>query len=209
MARYTGPVCKLCRRAGEKLLLKGERCMTPKCAIERRSYGPGSHGQRRSRKPSEYSLQLREKQKARWTYGLMERQFRKHFAEAESRPGVTGENLLQILESRLDNTIYRLGYGESRPESRQLVRHGHFTVNGRKTNIPSYATKPGDVIGVREESKGSEYFKTLPEALEKRAVPDWLSLDAKTLTGTVVRLPRREEIEISLNDALIVEFYSR
>lgn len=209
MARYTGPVCKLCRRAGEKLMLKGERCMTPKCAVERRSFGPGAHGQRRGRKPSDYAMQLREKQKVRWTYGIMEKQFRKHFEEAESRPGVTGENLLQILESRMDNIVYRLGFADSRSEARQLVRHGHFTVNGRNTNIPSFNVRPGDVVSVREQSKDTEYFKTVAEILEKRAVPEWLSLDPKSMTGRMVRLPSRDEVGQGLNEALIVEFYSR
>src|SRR5213595_1487900 len=176
MARYTDAVCKLCRREGVKLFLKGDRCFTPKCAVERRPYPPGPQATRR-RKVSEYSLQLREKQKARHVYGVLERQFRRHFAEAERRQGQTGENLLRILETRLDNVVYRLGFADSRAQARQLVTHGHFAVNGRKTDIPSFIAKPNDVITVRERSKGLEYFKTAELKLAQKGVPAWLKLD--------------------------------
>lgn len=209
MARYTGPVCRLCRREGQKLFLKGERCLGPKCAIERRRYAPGQHGQARGRKPSEYGLQLREKQKARRTYGVLERQFRKHFGEASRLPGMTGENLLRILELRLDNLVYRLGLGDSRAQARQIVRHGHIMVNGRKTNIPSYIAKVGDVISVRPESKSREYFQARAQILGSRQVLDWLSLDVPTMTGRVISVPRRDQIDTRLSEQLIVEFYSR
>src|SRR5579884_3916130 len=209
MARYTGPVCRICRRAGMKLFLKGERCFGPKCAIERRNAPPGDHGQRR-RKQSEYGLQLREKQKARAIYGVLEAQFRKHFEEAERRPGVTGENLLRLLETRLDNVVYRLGFADSRKQARQLVRHGHFFLNGRKTNIPSFLVKPGDEIAVRPESRGREYFNAYNEVLETKAVPDWLRLDTANYSGKVLNLPTRDQIQVPLfNEALIVEHYSR
>ncbi len=211
MARYTGPVCKLCRREGEKLFLKGERCLTPKCAIERRSYVPGMHGRQRQyrRRPSEYGLQLREKQKARRIYGVLERQFRRYFREAEKRKGVTGAALLQILESRLDNVLYRLGFADSRSQARQLVRHGHFEVNGRRTNIPSYVLKAGDVIAVRERSKDKAYFKGLREILAERVIPSWLKQDIEGLSGELLAIPAREEIEVPLSEKLIVEYYSR
>ncbi len=212
MARYTGPVCKLCRREGEKLFLKGERCLTAKCALDRRSYAPGMHGresQFRRRRPSEYALQLREKQKARRIYGVMERQFRRYFKEAEKRKGLTGENLLAILESRLDNVVYRLGFADSRAQARQLVRHGHFDLNGRRANIPSMLVKPGDVISVREKSKKLTYFKERAKELERKAVPEWMSLDPVSMSGRILNLPRREDIDLSLNEQLIVEYYSR
>lgn len=209
MARYTGPVCKLCRREGMKLFLKGERCLTPKCAIERRNSIPGMHGQKRSRKASEYGLQLREKQKLRRIYGILERQFRKHYGEAERRDGATGDNLIQLLERRLDNTVYRLGFGESRSQARQLVRHGHFTVNGRRTDIPSFITRPGDVIAVREGSRQRTYFQTLGEQLTRRNIPDWLSLDARNFSARVVSLPDASQADAKVNAQLIVEFYSR
>lgn len=208
MARYTGPVCRICRWQGIKLFLKGERCFGTKCAVERRTYPPGEHGQRR-RKTSEYGAQLREKQKARAIYGVLERQFRKHFEEAERRPGITGENLLQLLESRLDNVVYRLGFADSRNQSRQLVRHGHFALNGRKTNIPSALVRPGDLVAVRPASRDGEYFSIAREALTKKSVPTWLELDSAQLTGRVASLPARQEIETNINEALIVEFYSR
>lgn len=210
MARYTGPVCKLCRREGLKLFLKGERCFTPKCAVEanRRPYPPGQHTQRR-RKVSEYGVQLREKQKARFIYGVLERQFRRHFGEAERRAGSTGENLLRILEMRLDNLVFRLGFAESRAQARQLVTHGHITVNGQKVDIPSYETKVGSVIGVRPKSRQSEYFKALPETLRRREIPDWLSLDLANLSGRILRAPSRPEIDANLQEQLIVEYYSR
>jgi small subunit ribosomal protein S4 len=211
MARYTGPVCKLCRREGEKLLLKGERCFTPKCALERRAYAPGMHGRQAQfrRKVSDYGLQLREKQKARRIYGVLERQFRRYFREAERRIGLTGVNLLVILESRLDNVAYRLGFADSRAQARQLVRHGHFDVNGRKTDIPSFLVKVGDLIAVRERSKRLAYFGDLSAVMEHRVVPEWLSLDIPKMEGRVLALPTREDIDASLNEHLIVEYYSR
>ena len=211
MARYTGPVCKLCRREGEKLLLKGERCFTPKCALERRAYAPGVHGRQAQfrRKKSDYGLQLREKQKARRIYGVLERQFRRYFKEAERRKGLTGVNLLIILESRLDNVVYRLGFADSRAQARQLVRHGHFDVNGRKTNTPSFLVKAGDVITVRERSKKITYFRDLSTVMEHKVVPEWLSLDIPKMEGRVLTLPTREDIDASLNEHLIVEYYSR
>jgi len=208
LARYTGPVCRQCRREGVKLYLKGERCYTEKCAIDRRSYAPGQHGQRR-RKLSEYGLQLREKQKARRIYGVLEGQFRKYFREATRRKGIAGENLLQILESRLDNIIYRLGFALSRPEARQLVKHGHFAVNGRKVNIPSYQVRPGDVISVRESSKNKGRFKELAELTRNQGTMEWLEVDSENLTGKVIRLPSREEIDSPIAEHLIVELYSR
>ncbi|NLN07007.1 MAG: 30S ribosomal protein S4 [Firmicutes bacterium] len=209
MARYTGPVCRQCRREGMKLYLKGERCYTEKCAIDRRSYAPGQHGQRRRGKVSEYGLQLREKQKARRIYGIMERQFRKYFREADRRKGITGENLLQILESRLDNIVYRMGFAFSRPEARQLIRHGHFTVNGRKVTIPSYLVRPGDVVAVRESSRGKGRFKELAELTRNQGTMEWLEVDGENLTGKVIRLPNRDEIDIPISEHLIVELYSR
>jgi small subunit ribosomal protein S4 len=208
MARYTGPVCRICRRQGEKLFLKGERCFTPKCAVERRGYAPGEHGQRR-RKLSEYGNQLREKQRARAIYGVLEQQFRRHYEEAERRPGMTGQNLLQILESRLDNVVYRLGFADSRKQARQLVRHGHILLDGRRTNIPSALVKPGSVIQVAPASREKEYFKIQAEVLAKKQVPNWLSLDVATLSGRVLSLPTRGEIDTKINESLIVEFYSR
>ena len=208
MARYTGPVCKLCRREGMKLFLKGEKCFT-NCTIEKRPQPPGVHGQRRSRKVSDYGLQLREKQKVRRMYGVLERQFRRHFEEADKRPGVTGENLLQVLEMRLDNTVYRLGLADSRAQARQLVRHGHLEVNGRKVNVPSFICKPGDEITVREHSRGDEYFQTLQPQLGRRQVAPWMELNAGTMSGRVMRIPSRDELDLNVNESLIVEFYSR
>lgn len=208
MARYTGAVCRQCRREGIKLYLKGERCYTEKCAIDRRNYAPGQHGQRR-RKLSEYGLQLREKQKARRIYGVLESQFRKYFQEASRRKGIAGENLLQILESRLDNIVYRMGFALSRPEARQLVRHGHFAVNGRKVNIPSYLVRPGDVISVRETSRDKGRFKELAELTRNQGTVEWLEVDRENLTGKVIRLPRRDEIDTPISEHLIVELYSR
>ena len=209
MARYTGPVCRLCRREGMKLFLKGERCYTGKCAIDRRAYAPGQHGQARAKKPTEYGLQLREKQKARRLYGVMEKQFRHYFDEAARRKGVTGENLLVLLERRLDNVVFHLGFASSRPEARQLVNHGHFTVNGKKVDIPSYSVRVGEVVAVREGSKSSTRVKQLLENLGSRTVPGWLSLDANTAAGTVVALPTREDIQLPIQEHLIVEKYSR
>src|ERR687893_203656 len=185
MARYTGPVCRLCRREGMKLYLKGARCDSPKCPIVKRqpakNFPPGQHGQRRTKRPSEFGLQLREKQKVRRFYGIMESQFHKHFVEAERRGGVTGDNLLQILESRLDNVVYRMGFADSRKQARQLVRHGHFIVNGRKTNIPSFLVRPADEISVRPESRKREYFKDYGEVLQTKRPPDWISLNVNEL----------------------------
>nr|HET6903651.1 30S ribosomal protein S4 [Ktedonobacteraceae bacterium] len=208
MARYTGPVCKLCRREGVKLFLKGDKCMT-KCTLERRNTRPGQHGSSRPRKPSGYALQLREKQKVRRTYGVLERQFHKHFEAAARRPGKTSENLLQVLEMRLDNLVYRLGFADSRAQARQLVCHGHFAVNGRKTDIPSFIAKPNDVISVRERSKGLEYFKTRALLLSQKGVSSWLSLDTNAMTGRVLSLPSRTELELPFEEQLVVELYQR
>jgi small subunit ribosomal protein S4 len=208
MARYTGPVCRICRRAGMKLFLKGERCFGPKCGVERRATPPGMAIQRR-RKVSEYGLQLREKQKARSIYGVLEAQFRKHFREAVRRPGMTGENLLRILETRLDNVVYRLGFGDSRAQARQLVRHGHFFLNGRRTDIPSALVKPNDIVEVAPGSRDNEYFKTVRERLAKKSVPRWLDLDLAGMRGRVLSAPGREDIDTSINEQLVVEFYSR
>ncbi|SHJ88760.1 SSU ribosomal protein S4P [Anaerobranca californiensis DSM 14826] len=208
MARYTGAVCRLCRREGTKLFLKGERCYTPKCAIERRNYAPGQHGQNR-KKLSEYGVQLREKQKLRRIYGVAEKQFRNYFKEANRRQGVTGETLLQILESRLDNVVFRLGFATSRTEARQLVTHGHFTVNGKKVDIPSYLTKPGDVIEVKEKSKESPKFKDLREFAATQNLVSWLERDAEALRGRVLAVPSRDEIDVPVAEHLIVELYSR
>lgn len=207
MARYTDASCRLCRREGEKLFLKGERCYTNKCAIARRAYAPGQHGQQK-KKLSEYGIQLREKQKARRYYGILEGQFRGYFEMASKAKGITGENLLQILETRLDNVIYRLGYGSSRPESRQLTRHAHFTVNGKKVNIPSYLIKVGDVIEVKETSRQQPRFKAAMEG-SGRLVPKWLEFNPETLTGKVIALPTREDIDLPLKEHLIVELYSK
>lgn len=209
MARYTGESCRVCRREGEKLFLKGSRCYTDKCALARRAYAPGQHGQKR-KKQSEYGMQLREKQKAKSFYGVLESQFRKYFEEASRRKGVTGTNLLQILESRLDNVVYRLGLATSRAQARQLVRHGHFTVNGVKVNIPSYLTKVGDEIKVKEASANSEIFKQIVEENEKgRPVPAWLESNLAGRTGKIVAFPAREEIDLPVQEHLIVELYSK
>jgi small subunit ribosomal protein S4 len=212
MAKYRGPVCKLCRREGEKLFLKGTRCYTPKCAIERRSYPPGMHGkgaQFRRKRESDFNRQMRAKQKARRMYGMLERQFHRYYEVSLRRRGLTGLNLLQILESRLDNVIFRLGYGSDRAEARLLVTHGHFSVNGRRTDVPSMLLQPGDIVTVRDGSRTRPYFKDLPAVAEERNVPAWLSRDLKTLSGTVIRLPERAEIDSNLQEQLIVEYYSR
>lgn len=206
MARYTGPSCKLCRREGTKLYLKGDRCFTDKCAIARRAYAPGQHGQSR-KKMSNYGLQLREKQKAKRIYGLLESQFRKTYDEADRLKGKTGENLLVLLERRIDNVTFRLGFAASRPEARQLVRHGHFTVNGEKVNIPSYVVKPGDVIAVKNKSTQSDKFKAIAEISTN--MPKWLTVDKDKMEGQVVALPQREDIDIPVNETLIVELYSK
>jgi len=208
VARYTGAVCRLCRREGQKLFLKGERCYTDKCGITRRAYAPGQHGQGR-KKLSEYGIQLREKQKARRYYGVLEGQFEKYFEMANKKLGVTGDNLLTILESRLDNVIYRLGFGTSRAEARQLVRHGHFTINGKKVDIPSYLVKVGEVITIKEASRGSEKIKAVLESTASKVVPKWLDLDRNTLTAKVIALADREDIDLPLEEHLIVELYSK
>lgn len=207
MARYTGPVCKLCRREGVKLFLKGEKCYTDKCPVTRRPYPPGQHGQGR-RKLSEYGVQLREKQKARRTYGVMEGQFVRYFEKAAKKQGVTGELLLQTLERRLDNVVYRMGLATSRAEARQLVRHNHFQVNGHRVNIPSFLVKPGDEVAVREASRQKPRFKAMAQS-PSRNIPEWLELDMEQLKGKVVRLPNRDEIDAPVQDQLIVEYYSR
>jgi len=212
MARYRGPVCKLCRREGVKLMLKGERCLSPKCAIERRNTPPGQHGSSfRRRQLSDYGVRQREKQKVRRIYGVLEKQFRRYYGIAARTRGQTGGTLLQLMERRLDNVVYRLGFADSRKQARQLVRHGHFNVNGQKTNIPSFVVNAGDEVGVRENRRGRTYFKDIDASgiLRKKAVPEWLSLDPATLSGRVLRLPERAELDLSINEQLIVEFYSR
>ncbi len=208
MARYTEAVCRLCRREGEKLFLKGERCYTDKCSIARRAYAPGQHGQAK-KKMSEYGIQHREKQKVRRYYGILEGQFSEYFEMASRRKGITGENLLQILETRLDNVIYRLGLGTSRPESRQLVTHGHFTVNGKRVNIPSYLIKVGDVIALAPKSRSSEKVKAISDITGGKVIPKWLEYDAENFTGKVVALPAREDIDLPIKEHLIVELYSK
>jgi small subunit ribosomal protein S4 len=209
MARYRGPVCRLCRREGEKLFLKGDRCHSDKCGIERRAYAPGEHGRDRRIRVTPYGLQLREKQKARRIYGIMEKQFRNYFKEAARLPGVTGENLLQILEARMDNMVYRLGFAPSRPSARQLVLHGHFAVNGRKVSVPSFRVRPGDVISVREASRNIPLIQEAVEGRGARALPDWLEANVKTLKGRLLRLPSREAIPVTLQENMIVELYSK
>lgn len=208
MARYTGPVCRLCRREGMKLFLKGDRCYTGKCAIDRRAYAPGQHGQSRGKKPTEYGIQLREKQKARRVYGVAEKQFRSYFDEAARQKGMTGENLLRLLERRLDNVAFQLGFATSRPEARQLVNHGHFTVNGRRVDIPSFLVRVGDVVAVKEASKTSPRMKDILSSLD-RTPPKWMSLDATAAAGTIIALPAREDIQLPIQEHLIVEKYSR
>lgn len=208
MARYTEAVCRICRREGQKLFLKGDRCYTQKCAMECRAYAPGMHGQNRS-KTSEYGQQLREKQKTKRYYGLLESQFRSYFEMAERRAGQTGENLLSILESRLDNVVYRLGFAMSRAEARQLVSHGHFTVNGRKVNIPSYLVKPGMVVSLKDSSKSLEKIKANVEANAFRQPPKWLEYDANNMIAKVTAVPAREDIDLPIEEHLIVELYSK
>ena len=208
MARYTGAVCRLCRREGQKLFLKGERCYSDKCAIGRRAYAPGQHGQGR-KKVSEYGIQLRAKQATRRYYGVLENQFRHYYELAEKREGKTGEQLLILLESRLDNVVYRLGWANSRKEARQLVVHNHFTVNGKNVNIPSFLVKEGDVISVKEKSRGSEKFKAILESNASRPVPKWLDLNKETLEGKVISMPTREDIDLAVEETLIVELYSK
>ena len=208
MARYTDSVCRLCRREGLKLFLKGERCYTDKCAIERRNYPPGEHGQGRVRF-SEYAVQLREKQKVKRMYGLLERQFRRYFEMAERSRGITGEALLQLLERRLDNMIYRMGFATSRAEARQLVRHGHFAVNGRTVNIPSFLLKSGHVVTVREGSRNVARIQEALAQAERRGVPDWLEVQREALTGRVKNLPTRSDLTMPINEKLVVELYSK
>ena len=208
MARYTGPSCRLCRRENMELFLKGDRCYTDKCAIKRRNYAPGQHGQSRS-KTSSYGIQLREKQKVRRIYGILEQQFRGYFAEADRMKGVTGETLLSLLERRLDNAVYRLGFASSRTESRQLVRHGHFTLNGRKVNIPSIQLKAGDVVVLREKSRKIGSIVDSLDAVVRRGIPQWLELDKDAFTGTLKGLPVREDITTPIQEQLIVELYSK
>ena len=208
MARYTGSVCRLCRREGCKLFLKGEKCYGSKCAIDQRPTPPGEHGQARQRKQSEYGMQLREKQKAKRAYGVLENQFHHYFEEAERQKGIAGENLLIMLERRLDNVVYRLGFGSSRAQARQIVRHGHIRVNGKKVDIPSYLVNAGDVISIREKSAESDHFKALREGTG-RVVPQWLTIDAQNLKATVAAMPKREDIDLTIQENLIVELYSR
>ena len=208
MARYTGPACKLCRREGKKLFLKGDRCYTSKCAFDRRSYAPGQHGQNR-KKTSEYGLQLRAKQRARRYYGIAEGQFHKYFLMAERKAGVTGTNLLQICESRLDNVVYEAGFASSRAQARQLVNHAHFTVNGSKVDIPSYLLSAGDVVAVREKSKSTEEYKAIAEANASRPVPMWIEKNEGAMEAKILRAPEREEIATPVEEHLIVEFYSK
>lgn len=208
MARYTGPACKLCRREGKKLFLKGDRCYTGKCAIERRSYAPGQHGQNR-KKTSEYGLQLRAKQSARRYYGLNEGQFHKYFLMAERKSGVTGENLLQLCESRLDNFVYTAGFASSRAQARQLVNHAHFTVNGSKVDISSYLLKAGDVVAVKDSSKTTDEFKRVVESNALRPVPMWIDSNRDAMEAKVIKLPERDEIATPIEEHLIVEFYSK
>ncbi|MBP2651532.1 MAG: rpsD [Firmicutes bacterium] len=210
MARYVGSVCRQCRREGAKLYLKGDRCYSDKCSFSRRSYAPGQQGQKQARKKvSEYGIQLREKQKARRIYGVLERQFSAYFEKADRQKGITGENLLVTLERRLDNVVFRLGFAASRTQARQLVRHGHFMVDGHRVDIPSYQVKPGNVIQVRESSKESPLLKEAIEALATKTVPAWLELSAQDANGKVVRFPAREEIDVPIQEHFIVELYSR
>jgi small subunit ribosomal protein S4 len=216
MAKNIGPVCKLCRREGDKLYLKGDRCFTPKCAFEKRSFAPGMHGKTGSRnsasrtgRESDYARQLRAKQRARRVYGILERQFRRYYETSLTRRGLTGLNLLQILETRLDNVVFRLGFATSRAQARLLVTHGHFIVNGRRTDIPSMILKEGDAVAVRDGSRALNYFKELGDLAEKRTSPAWLGRDLKKLSGSIDRMPERVEIDGNLNEQLIVEYYSR
>ncbi|MGO9015908.1 MAG: 30S ribosomal protein S4 [Dissulfurispiraceae bacterium] len=208
MARYTGPLCRLCRREGEKLFLKGTRCYTEKCGVERRKYPPGQHGQSRG-KLSDYGMQLREKQKVRRVYWIMEDQFRNYFEKASRLKGITGEVLLQLLESRLDNVVYRMGFALNRRESRQLVRHGHFTVNGKKVDIPSYILKDGDIVAVAEQSRELQAITESLSIAEHRGFPEWVEVDTKNLTGKFARVPSRDEIQLPVQEQLIVELYSK
>ena len=208
MARYTGPSCKLCRREGKKLFLKGDRCLTDKCALSRRATVPGQHGAGR-KTVKEYGMQLREKQTARRYYGVQEKQFKKYYVAADKKEGIAGENLLTILECRLDNIVYRMGLASSRKEARQFVRHAHFTLNGKKVDIPSIICKPGDVIALKDKSKASEKFKGLAELMETAVVPAWLEVDKENLSAKVAQLPKREDIDFPFEEQLIIELYSK
>ena len=208
MARYTGAVCRLCRREGQKLFLKGERCYSEKCSVGLRGYAPGQHGQGR-KKSSEYGMQLRAKQTARRFYGVQENQFHHYFESAERKQGITGDNLLRILESRLDNVVYRVGFASSRAEARQLVGHGHYEVNGKRVDIASYLLKAGDVVSICEKSRASEKIKAVVEANSARPVPEWIDVDRNNLSAKIIALPTREQIEAPVDEQLIVEFYSK
>ena len=209
MARNLDPKCRQCRREGEKLFLKAEKCFTEKCAIEKRNYPPGQHGQRRSSRLSDYGVQLREKQKLRRIYGVLEKQFRSYYAEADRKKGITGENLLQMLESRLDNVAYKMGLGGSRTEARQIVRHNSILVNGKRVNIPSYQVQPGDSISVADQSKDQLRIKSALEAADDRGLPEWLEVDVKKLTGTFKNRPERDDLPSTINESLVVELYSK
>ncbi len=209
MARNLDPKCRQCRREGEKLFLKGEKCFTDKCAIEKRNFPPGQHGQRRNQRLSDYGVQLREKQKVRRIYGILEGQFRGYYAEADRQKGITGENLLQLLECRLDNVAHRMGIGASRTEARQIVRHNSILVNGKRVNIPSYQVKPGDVIQVAEASKSQLRIKAALEAAEQRGFPEWLEVDVKAFKGTFKSKPQRDDLPATINESLVVELYSK
>jgi small subunit ribosomal protein S4 len=209
LARNLDPKCRQCRREGEKLFLKGEKCFTDKCAIEKRNFPPGQHGQRRNQRLSDYGVQLREKQKVRRIYGILEGQFRSYYAEADRLKGITGENLLQLLECRLDNVAYRMGLGSSRTEARQIVRHNSILVNGKRVNIPSYQVRPGDVVQVAEASKSQLRIKGALEAAEQRGFPEWLEVDVKALKGTFKAKPQRDELPATINESLVVELYSK
>ena len=209
MARNLDPKCRQCRREGEKLFLKGEKCFTDKCAIEKRNFPPGQHGQKRTQRLSDYGVQLREKQKLRRIYGILEGQFRGYYAEADRQKGITGENLLQLLESRLDNVAYRMGLGSSRTEARQIVRHNSIKVNGRRVNIPSFQVRPGDVVEVADRSKQQLRIKGAVEAAEQRGFPEWLEVDVKAMKGTYKARPQRDELPSTINESLVVELYSK
>lgn len=209
MARNLDPKCRQCRREGEKLFLKGEKCFTDKCAIEKRNFAPGQHGQRRNQRLSDYGVQLREKQKLRRIYGVLEAQFRSYYAEADRLRGITGENLLQLLESRLDNVAYRMGFGASRTEARQVVRHNGVLVNGKRVNVPSYQVKPGDVVEVSESAKQQLRIKGSLAAAEQRGFPEWLDVDVKSLKGTFKAKPQRDDLPSTINESLVVELYSK
>ncbi|MDD6311878.1 MAG: 30S ribosomal protein S4 [Firmicutes bacterium] len=208
MAKYTGPACRQCRREGTKMFLKGDRCFSDKCAIQRRNTVPGQHGASR-KMMKEYGLQLREKQKAKRYYGVLENQFRNYFKKADAKEGMTGENLLTLIERRLDNVVYRIGFCDSRRDARQLVRHGHFTVNGKKANIPSIILKQGDVVAVTETSKSNAKFKAIAETLDSKTAPKWLAVDKAKLCATVAELPERDDIDFDIEEHLIVELYSK